>query len=89
MSVYLLHFDKKIGRIQHYIGWSNDAETRIQHHREGKGSRLTKALFNKGIDFKVAYIWSNGDRVLERDLKDHHRACDLCPICQNLSTQLY
>ena len=81
MAVYLLHFDEPIGQMSHYIGWTNNVVKRAATHRKGKGSRLTKILFQKGIGFRVARIWVEGNRSLERGLKDHHRSKDLCPIC--------
>lgn len=72
MTVYLIHFHSKLHHAQHYLGWTNDLERRVQEHRDGAGSRL----------MEVARVWPEGDRDLERRLKRWHKARTLCPICK-------
>lgn len=85
MPCYLIHADVKLHNIQHYIGWTTHKNVwrRLEDHRAGRGSRLTKAFVNKKITFRIVRIWPNGNKSLERDLKDHHKAKDLCPICNS------
>jgi predicted GIY-YIG superfamily endonuclease len=83
MTVYLLHFHQPISpnhTCQHYLGWANDWEYRIQQHRRGRGSRLCQVAQQRGIDFTVARLWI-GDRSLERQLKRRKSSPRLCPLC--------
>ena len=85
--VYLLHFDKPIapGRhtAQHYLGSCDDLDTRIAQHRAGTGSRLCQVAKERGLSFVVARTW-DGDRKLERQLKNRKEAPRLCPICNRV-----
>ncbi len=83
--VYLLHFEAPIapGRhtAQHYIGFSTDLLPRVWAHMHGhSGARLPQVAAERGIGFVVARTWQ-GDRNLERRLKNRHEAPRLCPIC--------
>jgi predicted GIY-YIG superfamily endonuclease len=79
--VYLLHLSRKLHHCQHYMGWSHDLGTRIEAHRQGRGSRLCEVISELGITFEVARTWT-GDRHLERKLKRRHEGPRLCPICR-------
>ncbi len=86
--VYLLHFDRPIGDLsnprgqaQHYLEYTSDLETRLNCYRQGNGSAIMAAVARAGIDWTVARTW-NGNRELERKLKDRHNSPRLCPICQ-------
>jgi hypothetical protein len=46
----------------------------------GNGARLTQVAKERGLSFVVVRIWE-GDRKLERKLKNRHDAPRLCPIC--------
>lgn len=89
--VYLIHFARPYprgnhGYVRHYIGFTQSAKTlpaRIQHHRDGSGSRLLAAVADAGIDFAVVRTWPDGDRNLERKLKNRKEAPRLCPVCQS------
>lgn len=88
-TVYLLHYDAPIGDpgnphgyAQHYIGWTDDLETRLDEHAHGAArARLTTAFYQAGISFVLARTWE-GDRKLERRLKNRKNAPRLCPICR-------
>lgn len=83
--VYLLHLERKFYRVQHYVGYTKDAETlelRMKTHRAGRGSRLLKAAANAGIDFVLARVWEEGDLRFERKLKQQRHHPMLCPYCQ-------
>ena len=80
--VYLIHFAEPIGsekhRAQHYIGSTFDLELRMQQHAAGQGAKILEHLADNDIDFDVVRTW-NGDRKLERQLKDRLNAALLCP----------
>lgn len=81
--IYLLHFDRPISdshTTQHYLGYSEEWENRVNQHRDGDGSRLCQVARNRGINFTVARLWI-GDRDLERQLKKRKNSKRLCPIC--------
>lgn len=82
-TVYLLHFAERYHHAGHYIGWtSNGVDDRLAQHLAGYGSPLVAAVVDSGIDVVVARTW-NGDRSLERQLKDLKATPRLlCPICR-------
>jgi predicted GIY-YIG superfamily endonuclease len=88
-TIYLLHFDQAIGsskargRAQHYIGWTDNLEQRLEAHRSGSGAAITKYLKQQGISFKLARTWSHASRRDERKLKDKKRAKAFCPFCND------
>lgn len=82
--VYLIHFDEKYHHAQHYIGFvdrEDRLESRIQYHRNGRGSKFLKAVSQASIGFKVVKVWKDGDRNFERKLKNRKNSPALCPIC--------
>lgn len=85
MTVYLLHFERPISpdhTCQHYIGYANNLEARIAHHRKGTSkARLLEVAKERGISFVVARTWEGG-KELERELKNRKKAGELCPICR-------
>ena len=81
--VYLLHFERPISNrhtTQHYIGYADVLQRRIDAHRAGRGARLVEVAAERGIGFQVARVW-RGDRGLERQLKRRKEGPRLCPIC--------
>lgn len=82
MAVYLIHFHSKLHHAQHYLGWTNDLEQRIEKHQCGEGARLMAVIGKAGIRWEVSRVWPEGDRDLERRLKRWHKARTLCPICK-------
>jgi hypothetical protein len=79
-TVYLLHFDRPYKHARHYLGYTDDLDQRIEAHRNGNGARLVEVVMQAGIGFTVARTW-DGDRDLERRLKNQHNSPRLCPIC--------
>lgn len=82
--VYLIHFDTPYKHACHYIGYSQTPacfERRIEHHRSGCGARIMQAVTNAGIGWSVVRVWEEGDRTLERKLKNRKNSKQLCPIC--------
>ena len=85
-TIYLLHFDQPIapGRhsCQHYIGSADDLDARLRKHQHSPDARLLQVAKQRGISFDVVRTWQ-GDRQLERKLKNQKQAPMLCPICRN------
>jgi predicted GIY-YIG superfamily endonuclease len=84
MTCYLLHFDKPISpnhTCQHYLGYSDNLVERLIRHRKGNGARLVQVANERGIKWKLVKIWPDGDRKLERKLKNWKNSPRLCPIC--------
>jgi hypothetical protein len=81
MSVYLLHFAQPYRHARHYLGYASDVEKRIRQHRCGSSVPLMRAVHDAGIPFSVARIWEDGDKDLERQLRDQHNNPRFCPIC--------
>ena len=91
-SVYLLHFDRKLGNpanpramAQHYLGTARDVNTRLLEHRAGSGAAITAAAARQGITFDVVRTWTGG-RQLERRLKNRKEGPRLCPTCKGSGT---
>lgn len=83
MLVYLLHFERPLGRAQHYVGSTpeHNLARRMQEHANGRGAKLTAAVARAGIPMTLARLWYAPDRRMEREVKAKkaHRA--QCPIC--------
>ena len=80
-TIYLLHFSKPYMHAQHYLGWSQDVEGRLQTHVEGNGNPLVAAASAAGSEITLVRTWT-GDRHFERRLKNKKNARSLCPICK-------
>lgn len=88
--VYLLHFSAPISprhSCQHYLGYAGDLASRLAEHKAGRGARLTQVALERGITWELARTWQ-GDRALERQLKNRKGARVLCPICNPRPLQL-
>jgi predicted GIY-YIG superfamily endonuclease len=79
-KVYLIHLEKPLKHAKHYLGFSEDIQERVKQHRNGRGAAFMKAIKKNGISWYVSRIW-DGDRELERILKNQHNASHLCPTC--------
>lgn len=90
--VYLLHFHQPISpkhTCQHYIGYGESyARIAIQRRGGPAAARLCQVARERGIDFTVARVWEEGDRTLERRLKNRKEAPRLCPVCRGEMTLL-
>lgn len=80
-GVYLIHFSPGYKHALHYLGWAEDIDRRLAEHRCGVGARLTQVAVDAGCRLILARVWEDGDRRLERKLKNWHNAPALCPIC--------
>ena len=94
MSVYLLHFVDENGdhdtykHAGHYLGYAgrgnNDRASvfaRLKEHLAGRGSALTRAARDAGLNFQVARIWEGADKDAEWQLRQRKENTRLCPIC--------
>ena len=80
--VYLIHFDTAYKHARHYIGFTDNLNKRLCAHSNGRGARLLQVIEEAGITYQIARIWEDGDRNLERKLKNRKKASGLCPICR-------
>lgn len=79
--VYLLHFERPYhGPMQHYVGFTEDLDQRLDSHRNGTACATTRRAFNQGIGFSLARTWWPGSRQLERHIKDCGPV-NYCPLC--------
>lgn len=81
MAVYILHFDVPLAHARHYVGWANNVDQRLAHHRDGTGARLTQVLNGLGIGYQLARVFDPADKAFERKLKRTHSTADYCPLC--------
>ena len=79
--VYLLHFDRRFQHAAHYTGWALDLDSRMTEHARGRGARLTAVVLAAGIGWTLARTW-DGDRYLERRIKNRGSAVRQCPVCR-------
>src|SRR6266446_2791764 len=79
-KVYLIHLDTPLKHAKHYLGFSEDIQERVRQHRNGRGAAFMRTIAKEGISWHVSRIW-DGDRDLERILKNQHNASHLCPTC--------
>lgn len=79
-TIYLIHFDAPFGHAMHYLGWASDLNRRLGHHRRGTGANLMRHVGAAGITWSVVRTWQ-GDRNLERRLKNRGGHARICPTC--------
>jgi hypothetical protein len=53
----------------------------MEAHFKGRGARFMQVARERGIGFVIARTWQ-GDRTMERRLKNRHEAPRLCPLCR-------
>ena len=87
MACYVIHFDQPYKHAAHYTGFAEDVEPRFNAHLHGRGARLTQVVREAGIGMILARVWPDGDRKLERKLKNRH-GTRVCPICLGEPVQL-
>jgi predicted GIY-YIG superfamily endonuclease len=88
MAVYLLHFVQPYVHARHYIGHSPEVQARVNAHLHGRGARLTQVVHDAGIGMIWVRTWEDGDRKLERKLKNWHNGSKFCPICCGEAVQM-
>lgn len=80
----MIHFERPLAHAQHYIGWTQDEEVRIERHQDGRGSRLLAAVQAQGIPWRVVRRW-RGTRDHERYLKNLRHGPAFCSVCSALA----
>jgi predicted GIY-YIG superfamily endonuclease len=60
MTVYLLHFERKLHHARHYLGYARDLDRRLQEHQAGQGARLMEVVVEAGIPWQLARTWDGG-----------------------------
>jgi len=56
-------------------------EGRLYYHKKGAGAKLLAALNRAGIGYRIVRVFE-GDRNLERKLKNRKNTAAICPICK-------
>lgn len=76
--VYLLHFKTPYKKAGHYLGFTMNITRRLKEHRSRRGgSALTKVAG----PFWLARVWADGDKILEKKMKNSYGFKFICPIC--------
>lgn len=90
MMLYLLHFDRPLGRARHYLGCTTEARlhTRLREHAAGKGASLTRAVFARAIPVYLARIFPQLSYDDERRIKNGGNLRNYCPLCCPLLERL-
>ena len=81
MCVYLIHFEKPYKHARHYIGYADNIDARIKHHRHNTGARLLQVVNAAGIKWEVVRVWEGAGRDFERRLKNAKDSDYFCPTC--------
>lgn len=84
--IYLIHFSFFRAHARHYLGSSRGLMARLAAHANGRGSRITRALWEDGEDWQLAalYVPRNPQadiRQIEANAKKRHSGGDYCPLC--------
>lgn len=89
-AVYLLHFDRPIGRYSHYLGICQRERLhwRMLEHLRGKGAKITARAAERGIGWTIAATWEAEDHTAERKLKTNSHLRRHCAICQGDPRQM-
>lgn len=78
--IYLLHFERPYKHARHYLGWTQDLESRLIYHLNGRGAMLLDAVARAGIKVAVVRTWL-GTRSNERS-KHNRGHARRCPVCR-------
>lgn len=80
--VYLIHFNRPYKHARHYLGYADNLDGRIKHHREGNGANFMRVVTEAGISWDVSRVWEGEGRDFERKLKNGHNVAHYCPVCR-------
>lgn len=91
--VYILHFDTPLAHAQHYVGCTFELCGRLTQHASGRGSRLTRELVARGIEWRLGALFAvntiAGLRRAERQVKDQHNTARYCNLCRGAEAQRF
>jgi hypothetical protein len=79
-TVYILHFERLIGKINHYKGWAGDLDKRLAQHAKGHGCTTTRRFFERGIGFRLGASWPG--TVSDEKQLARRKLSKFCTICQ-------
>ena len=81
-GVYIIHLDPKMAHAQHYCGFADDVERRVEAHRGGQGARRLAVAMERrhrwgrlGVGRRRSAAWD--ERLLKRQ-KNMRRYCPIC-----------
>ena len=84
--LYLFHFNAPLGNLsnrraqaQHYVGFTDDLDTRIAKQLAGKGAKIVAAALERGLVFEL-YSWPATLEV-EKLVKARKQTSVFCPAC--------
>lgn len=82
-AVYLLCFPEPGEHPDHYVGITtpNRLPARMREHRQGRGSKRTKAACEAGETWFHTQTWFTNCRCLEGRLQRYANVTELCPRC--------
>lgn len=78
--IYILHFSGNLSHARHYLGSTNDLESRVTEHRRGSTAKIVDAAKKAGLEFSAHFV-QFGNRKVERQLKRRRNHRRLCPLC--------
>ncbi len=81
---YVLHFDAPLAHARHYIGATLDLRARLIRHATGNGCRITRALAQAGIEWRLGGVFQVSPVALweaEKQAKRRHQGAELCDLC--------
>lgn len=70
-----------ISKSQHYLGWTNDLDHRLNQHFTSRGSSFLAFALQCGVGMRLVKTWS-GIRHLEAKMKRLKNNRRLCPVCK-------
>src|SRR5438128_566262 len=79
--IYLLHWRNREGRVEHYVGWTQDLEARLKAHcSDSGGCPTTRQYRQAGMRGVLVRLW-RGNVWGERKLQQTLDFPDDCPVC--------
>jgi predicted GIY-YIG superfamily endonuclease len=80
--VYLIHFAEPLRHARHYLGYADNLEARLHHHKSGSGANLMRVVTRAGIEWEVVRTWEGATRGDERRMKNGRHVPRFCPVCK-------
>jgi hypothetical protein len=85
-EVYLFHFNAPLGNLanvraqaRHYLGFTDDLDSRLKKQLAGKGAKIVAAALAKGLIFEI-YHWP-ACLATEKLVKRYKKTSAFCPAC--------